>query len=296
MDQTVLELTHLTSALADKLEHWLLAAVRLLPNLLVASLVLLASVLLSRLVYRLVRRLLDKTSPNTQLNHLGATLGRLGLIAAGLALSLAVLGLDKAVTSLLAGVGVLGIVIGFALQESGENFISGVFMAMRQPFRVGEIIQTKSYLGVVEDIDLRATTVRQFSGERVQIPNKDVFGNPIENLSSFGRRRIELPVRVAFGSELEHVRRVTWEAAMTVKGRLMDHPAEVLFTGFGESSVELVVRIWAAYRSNVEWLQVRSDLVMAVYDAYQEEGIPIPFPTRTLELGGFDRPDGRSAG
>ena len=67
-------------------------------------------------------------------------------------------------------------------------------------------------------------------------------------------------------------------------GRLSEHPAEVLFTDFGDFSVELVVRIWARYRSNVEWLQVRSDLVMAVYRAYREAGVVIPFPTRTLQL------------
>jgi small conductance mechanosensitive channel len=285
MNQAKVELGALWGALLDKLEHWALSAVRLLPNLLIALLVLAGAVVLSRGLYRLARTTLDRASPNPQLNHLGASLARLLILGGGLSVALSVLGLDKAVTSLLAGVGVLGIVIGFALQETGANFVAGILMAVRQPFRLGEIVQTKDYLGVVEDIDLRATTLRQFSGEIVQVPNKDVFSNPIENLSALGRRRIDVPVGVAYGSDLRQVREVTLAAAARVEGRLPEHPPEVLFTGFGESSVDLVVRVWAPYQSNAEWLGVKSDLIVAVYEAYAEAGISIPFPIRTLDLG-----------
>src|SRR5262245_47408678 len=137
----------LVGALVHEIEAWAIGAIRLLPNVLVALLVCAAAFVLARLVYRWSRRWLDRTSRNAQLNHLGASVARLVILGGAVAVALSVLGLDKAVTSLLAGVGVLGIVLGFALQESGANFVSGVYMAVRQPFRIGEIVKTGDYVG-----------------------------------------------------------------------------------------------------------------------------------------------------
>ena len=279
-----MDMGELLGALVHKIETWLLGAVRLLPNVLVALLLLAAAFLLARFVYRWSRRWLDRTSRNAQLNHLGASLARLAILGGAVAVALSVLGLDKAVTSLLAGVGVLGIILGFALQESGANLVSGIYMAVRQPFKTGEIIKTGDYVGTVEDIDLRATTLRQLTGERVLVPNKDVFGTALENWSVNGSRRIDIELGVTYDADLDHVRRVTIEAATAVDGRIPDKPPEVLFTGFGASSVDLVLRVWAAYPSNREWLEIKSDLVVAIYRAYAEAGIEMPYPTLTLDL------------
>lgn len=286
MDHTVPTLGSLAGALIQKLTAWTVGFVQLLPNLALALLVLALAAYVSGLVGRFVRSTLDRTSRNIQLNHLGSSLAKLAVLALGLFVALSIVGLDQAVASLLAGVGVIGIVLGFAFQETGANFVSGILMAIRQPFRVGDIVQSNDFLGIVEDIDLRATTLRQFTGERVLLPNREVFGNAIENLSSYGRRRADLAVGVSYDSDLEEVRRVTLAAVQGLPGLLPEPPPEVLFTGFGESSIDLSVRMWSPYTSNGQWLRLKSDAIQAIHVAYREHGIAIPFPVRTLDLSG----------
>ena len=290
MDHAVPTLGSLGAALLEKLGAWTIGFVQLLPNLVLAVLVLVVAGYVSGIVGRFVRTTLDRTSRNIQLNHLGSSLAKLAVLGLGLFVALSIVGLDQAVASLLAGVGVIGIVLGFAFQETGANFVSGILMAVRQPFRVGDIVKSNDWLGIVEDIDLRATTLRQFTGERVLLPNREVFGNAIENLSSYGRRRVDLPVGVSYDSDLEEVRRVTLAAVTGLPGLLPEPPPEVLFTGFGESSIDLSVRLWSPYTSNGQWLRLKSDAIQAIHVAYREHGISMPYPIRTLDLSGAAEP------
>ncbi|MFT4803596.1 MAG: small conductance mechanosensitive channel [Cyclobacteriaceae bacterium] len=92
---------------------------------------------------------------------------------------LGVLGLDKALTSLIAGIGVLGLVLGFAFQDIAEDFISGAILAFRRPFKIGDIIEVKDIMGKVSRTDLRVTVLETFQGQEVYIPTKDMLQGAI---------------------------------------------------------------------------------------------------------------------
>ena len=270
--------------LIAKLDGWLDAAVLMLPNLGAALLILLASWIAARVLSNLTAQLLRKTTPYLEINRLLSRLVWLGVMAAGMFVALGILQLDKTVTSLVAGAGILTLVAGLAFQDLASNFIAGLLLQLRQPFRSGALVKTNDYYGVVEHINLRATVLRTLTGQRVYIPNKDVFNQPIENFSAYGRRRVDVPVGVSYGDDLERAGRIAVGAIEQVPGREADRSVELFYEGFGDSSINFVVRFWIPFEKEPDFLEARSEAVKRIKRAFDEEGVTIPFPIRTLDF------------
>src|SRR3954454_25322842 len=138
--------------LVQKLLGWTQDFILLLPNLAVAVLVLVGFWLAAKLVRSLVLRLLHRISHSEQVTRLLSQTIFLALIAAGFFISLGILGLQKTVASLLAGAGILGLALGFAFQDIAANFMAGIYLSIQHPFRVGHMIQTKDFIGIVQRI------------------------------------------------------------------------------------------------------------------------------------------------
>ena len=277
-----------------KFERWFAAAVAQLPNFLVAVLVAAGFWAAAQVVRRGLARALRHTPLTAPVQSLVSTVTAIAVFVVGLFVALGVLGLDKTVTSLLAGVGIVGLALGFAFQDIAANFMSGLILSFRHPFRPGDLVQTQSFLGVVTDVSLRTTVLRQLTGEHVRIPNKDVLGNPLINLSIGGERRVDLSVGVSYAEDLERVRAVAISAIESVDRRRRDRPVELYYEGFGESSIDFVVRFWIDFTRQPEYLAARSEAVIAIKRAFDRERITIPFPIRTLDfatVGGTTLPD-----
>lgn len=278
------QLKDAATLILEKLEHWRQEIVSHLPNVLVALLVLVLFWAVSRLARRGITRVLQRTSVPAALAGLAATAAGLLALFTGLFFALGVLGLDKTVTSLLAGFGILGLALGFALQDIAANFMAGVLLAFRRPVSVGEIVETGGNTGVVEQIDLRSTYIRRPTGELVIIPNKTVFEQTIINYSRPSQRRVDLKVGVSYDDDLEHVRRVAIAAVESLAEREEEKPVELYFEQFADSSIQFVVRFWTSYRRRAEYLQARSAAIVAIKQAFDREGISIPFPTQMTLL------------
>ena len=267
------------------LKDWAAELSSLLPNFLVALLVLLLFLPLARLVRSGAKRLTARTSDSPALQGLAGQMAFLGMLALGVVIALNVLHLDKTVTSLLAGAGIIGIALGFAFQDISANFIAGVFMAFRRPISVGDIIETNGYTGKVEHIDLRTTRIETFQGLHVLIPNNRVFQEPLTNFTLTARRRIDLAVGVSYGDNLRKVERVARACMEDMDLRLPDEDVQINFSGYGDSSIELLVMFWIHYPGQPGYLEARSEAVMRLKEAFDANGITIPFPIRTLDLG-----------
>lgn len=290
------EMSELAEALMDKLEGWALAGVAMLPNVLLALFVLTLGWFAGKYGGRLVAKTAGKVSNNAKANAVFSTLARVAIVGGSVFVALGLLELDKTVASLLAGVGVVGLALGFAFQDIAANFMSGILMAFRHEFRQGDIVQSNDFEGRVTRITLRSTHLRKFSGEEVIIPNQDVFSSPLENLSKNRNRRVDVAVGVAYGSDLDEVERVTTTAIESLSCVQEGRDIDVLFTSFGGSSIDLVARFWVDYVSQREFLVARSDAIKAIAAAYDEAGIDIPFPIRTLRIPsavGSNDPDER---
>jgi len=279
-----LEISNLFEKLTQELAGWIETLVLMTPNLLLAILVVVVFGIGSRYVRKLSLNLLGRVSDNEAVNSLIATILRLGVLAMGLFFALSIVKLDKTVTTLLAGVGVIGLALGFAFQDLAANFIAGVFMAVRKPFRIGDIIESNGYMGKVTEISLRSAVIRTFDGQKIVLPNRLVFENPLKSYS-MGQRRIDLGVGVSYGDDLQKVEDVTLIAVKNLPMVDRERPVDLYYEGFGDSSINFIVRFWVEFKQQTDYLKARSEAIKAIKAAYDAEDITIPFPIRTLDFG-----------
>lgn len=269
----------------EKMEHWLAAAVKILPNLLVAILVLVIFVLIAKLLKRLFNKLFERITDNRSLQSLLSSIIYIAILAIGTFVALSILQLDGAVTSLLAGAGVIGLALGFAFQDIASNFIAGTMMSIRKPFKIGDLVKTNDYFGKVQAIHLRTTEIMTTEGQLIMIPNAEVFKNPIINYSYSGRRRVDLTVGVTYGQDLPFAKNIAKEAIVGIDGVDKDD-VTIYFTEFGDSSINFTIRYWMSFSNKqYEYLSFRDAGVIAIKKAFDENDIGIPFPIRTLDFG-----------
>ena len=294
-DTTAQTVGQAASGALETLRAWLDGFFELLPNLVLAVLIVVAAAFVARLVRRLVagvlHRAADRAPQTKNVVDLLATLVYVAVLAAGTFIALSVLKLDGVVTTLLAGAGVVGLALGFAFQDIASNFIAGILMAIRNPFLVGEIIETNGFTGTVREISLRSTVLDTFQGQKVILPNAKVFGDPIVNYSARGERRVDLACGVGYGDDLSHAQRVAVGAVEGLAMRQSGRPVQLYYTEFGDSSINFVVRFWVAFARQTDFLEAQSEAIKAVKAAFDGNGVTIPFPIRTLDFdpnGGVD--------
>src|SRR5690606_14071352 len=158
----------------------------------------------------------------------------------------------KAVTSILAGAGIIGLALGFAFQDIAGNFISGIFISFRRPFNIGDLIESQDYRGRVKKVNLRDTVIVTVEGNTVILPNKNLFQNPIRNFDSSGRRRMDLSVGVSYGDDLEKVKRIVMEAVDSIPLKSPKDETTFFYREFGDSSINFDVRIWLKSTAQVD--------------------------------------------
>lgn len=271
--------------LSEKLITWLNEFIKLLPNIVIAALVIVLGLFIAKWIKHLSARFIRKVSPIETINKLFASFMHIVAVGITIFIALSILNLDKAVTSILAGAGIVGLALAFAFQDIAANFMSGIFLSFRRPLRVGDLVEVNGYMGKVETINLRDTSIITFKGQRVILPNKDIFQNPIENFTSNGRRRMDLSVGVSYGDDLEKVKKITIEAAQKVSVWDKNEKITLFFTEFGDSSINFVVNIWLQTPDQGTFLQAQSEAIMHIKQAYDDNDIMIPFPIRTLDFG-----------
>lgn len=269
--------------ISDKLITWVKEFIKLLPNLVLAALVLTIGIFLSRFVKRVAFRLIKRVSHNETINNLFASFTYVLAVGITIFIVLSILNLDKAVTSLLAGAGIVGLALAFAFQDIAANFVSGIIMSFRKPIRVGDNVYTNDYSGIVHAINLRDTVITTFQGERVYIPNKEILQNPIKNKTISGHRRLDLVVGVSYGDDLEKVKKIAIEAASKVSVRSQSDDVTLFYNAFADSSINFTIRIWMDKPDS--FLTCRSEAIMLIKKAFDENDILIPFPIRTLDFG-----------
>ncbi len=286
MPQTATEsFTQPISQLTGKVEEWLTLAVDMLPNLIAAIILYFFFWLLARSAKKLVQKVFNRYAENSVLQNLFTTFIYYAVLGVGIFTVLEVLKLDKTVTSLLAGVGVIGLALGFAFQDIAANFISGIILAFRKPFLVGQIVEINGTMGKVLRTNLRVTVVLTFQGQEVYIPNKDVLQTAIVNYSALGQRRIDLAVGVSYGDNLQEVEDLVKNTIANLEGVIRKEDMIFTYTGFGNSSIDFEIKFWIDFPDNPGYLKMRNEAIKAIKAAFDANDITIPFPIRTLDFG-----------
>lgn len=246
----------------------------LLPKLAVALLIFLASLYLAKLTSGILLRALERRKVNSGAERLVSETIRWSIIIYG---SVMALQQFADVTAFLAGLGILGFTVGFALQDVMKNFAAGVLLLLQKPFRIGDTISVASFDGIVAAIDLRSTEIRTFDGRAVIVPNADVLNHAIINFTRSVNRRIELPVSVAYGSDPEQVQKMVLEAVGQVPGLLDDPAPQVVVRNFGDSSINFTVFYWVD-TARVGLFAAQDAGLKLIKRAFHEHNIEMPYP------------------
>ena len=274
----------LIQPLGDKLSGWWSSGIAMLPNLLIAVVILGGAVLIARQAHRAAKAGFRGMLDNLQIASLLARATHLLVIGVGIFLALSALELDKTVTSLLAGAGVVGLAIGFAAQKLVANLMSGVLIAAQRPYRIGHWIETSDNLGKVEEVGLRATRLITPDGRRILVPNGGLYDSHIVNWSASGRVRVDVEVGCSYVDDIQHAIDVTCEALEALE-RSEGTEVETYATAFGGSSIDLVARFWVDFESPKSIRAARSSAMVRIQQAWSDAGLSIPFPITTLDFG-----------
>ncbi len=180
-------------------------------------------------------------------------------------------------------IGSLGVGIGFGLQNLVNNFVSGLILIFERPVSIGDVVEVGNLMGTVKRIGIRSSTIRTFTESEVIVPNGLLISQELVNWTLSDRqRRLDIPIGVAYGTDPLKVMTILQEVA-EANPRVKDYPKPfITFEGFGDSSLDFLLRIWAA--DFAEGLKIKTEVMMDVYKRFNEENIEIPFPQRDIHI------------
>lgn len=261
-----------------------------LPRLGISLLIFLVAYVVSIWLTRLVDRALQRQKVDPELIVLLRLLTRGGVLGLGSILALENLS-EGNLGSLVAGLGIAGFTIGFALQDVAKNLVAGILLLIQQPFGIGDTIEVAGFSGTVQKIALRTTEMTALDGRPVMIPNADVFVSPIINFSRASERRVAIKVGVHPASDLDLVARTALAAIGELDGLMPNRTPTLYFEGFGEATVEFILHFWIDPRK-LDVGPARDRGVRLIKESFARSGISIPYPTLrvlTEEAGPSER-------
>lgn len=273
------------SSLWDKLDGWLDAIILKLPNFLVAILVMVIFYFLARILRKFARKVLLKKLHEESIKQMIGNIVFAVTLLIGFFIALGVMELDKALTSILAGAGVVGLAIGLALQGTLSNTVSGFILSFLPKISIGDWIESNGEKGAVTEINLRAVTIKRPDNEITVIPNSTFIDNPFTNYSINKRSRIIVGCGVGYESDLQAVEDLTVKILGEQFKQEGTEEIEFFFTEFGDSSINFIVRFWANSVKGKDVLTHQHQAIKLIKKHFDEADINIPFPIRTLDFG-----------
>jgi small-conductance mechanosensitive channel len=218
--------------------------------------------------------------------NLGKVLGRLArwtMVLVGLLIATSIIAPSVKPVDLLAGLGIGGVAIGFAFKDILQNFMSGVLILLREPFKVGDQIQSGEFEGTVEAIETRATFIKTYDGKRVVIPNSQIYTNPVVVNTAYENRRSQYDVGIGCSDDLREAAKIMLDVMQNTEGVFNDPGPDVLVLELAESSVNLRCRWWTA-PDQASVMKVKDQVISKIKRALDAASIDMPYPTRVLQL------------
>ena len=180
-------------------------------------------------------------------------------------------------------VGLIGLGLSFALKDMIANFISGLLIMINRPFKIGDQIEVSGEAGTVRDIKIRASEIKTYDGRKVIVPNSTLYSNTVINNTAYDERRYEVVVGVGYDDDIEKAKELAMETLEEAEMTEDDPEPQVLVDELGGSSVNLKLRGWTK-PSKANMVKASSEVTQLVKDKYDEAGIDIPYPIRTIYM------------
>ncbi|MBE9538558.1 MAG: mechanosensitive ion channel [Proteobacteria bacterium] len=281
----MLERGVLRGVLADGLQVVKEAVVANSPDILFKTIIFFAILLIFRFLSRLTKRLVQKSCENTSLDLSVLLKDILISMSGGVVMVLGVfMALSQIGISLgpmLAGLGVAGFVIGFALQDTLGNFAAGAMILIYRPYDVDDFVEVTGASGLVKNMNLVSTTITTFDNQTLVVPNSKIWGDVIKNVTAQKVRRVDLEFGIGYGDDIEHAERVMHDVLSQHEMVLKKPETMIKLHSLGESSVNFIVRPWA---KTEDYWDVYWDITREIKMRFDKEGISIPFPQRDVHV------------
>lgn len=274
-------MSDILKTIESSLKELLASAVKIFPALLTAVIVL----FLTRYMAQFAHRVAGKAGKTAFRSHSIQILLEksayvmtwvIGVVFAGV---LAFPGLDLG--DIIATLGLGSVAIGFAFQDIIKNFFAGILLLLQEPFSINDQIIIDTFEGTVEKINFRTTQIRTYQGERILIPNANVFTSAVQVQTAYASRRTDLGVGVDYNTSLEDTADLLQRTIEQLEGVLPSPTPEIDLVGFGDSSIDFIVRYWTEpQQAQVRRIQTKA--IIAIKKAFDQADISIPYPIRTL--------------
>lgn len=267
-----------------RMETWRGNFIEHLPEILIALAVFIACYLLSIYVKRFLYKHLTNTIKRTSIRSLIANMASIFLIMTGLMIAISILNLGNMFNGLLAAGGIAGLTLGLALQGTLTNTFSGIFLSLNDMMNVGDWVETNGYTGEVVEINLRNTRIREPDNNLVVIPNQTIIENPFKNFGLTARIRTTVKCGVEYTANLREVKELVQEVVAKHYPPRSYESIEFHWLEFGDSSINFQVRFWIEAKKRLAIYEANSEAIMLIKEAFDQRGINIPFPIRTLQF------------
>jgi small conductance mechanosensitive channel len=284
---TTLNLQRAATQVVKKIDSWVLTAAQMLPNLLVAIIVLVLFWLAAMVAGRLVKRMVLRFSPYSHVARLIADISRLAVIAIGIILALSAMSLDRAVASMLAGVGIVSLAIGFASKDIASDYLAGLMIHFTHPYRTGDLIESANFFGYVDLLQLRVTICRTQQGQRVIIPNSKIISDELINFTTLGMRRVDLSIAIDWAEDLARVESLGIQAVESLQEpwRNPERQVEFFYEKFDGTNMNFSLRFWTRPEQQT-YLKAASEALKAISRVFKENHVGMPSSAISLDFGG----------
>lgn len=249
-------------------------------NLLRFVAILFVSYLVARIVAWVVNWLLErKVKLSTLAEKLVSRTIKDVMMVIGFAIALTALEID--ITPIIAAIGAAGFIIGFALQGTLSNFASGLMILLNRPFDEGDVVTAGGITGKVDQMNLVSTTFRTFDNQTIHVPNNEIWGSVITNITANENRRVDMEFGIGYEDDFEEAERIIGEVVASHELVLEDPEPMVVMHELGDSCVMIVCRPWA---KTSDWWTVKTEVTRRVKQRFDELGISIPYPQRDVHV------------
>jgi small-conductance mechanosensitive channel len=271
----------ITNTVVTSLQDLLGSAIKTLPAIITALIIIMLTRYAAEFAQKIAEKIGNKTLHSKSLQSLLIRTADITTWVVGVVIACVIAFPGLRLGDIIATLGLGTVAIGFAFQDIFKNFLAGILILIQRPFHINDQIIVGDYEGTVEQIDVRTTNLRTYDGERILMPNSEVFTSAVRVRTAFDQRRTDLAVGVDYNASLPAVQDILQAAIAGVEGVLDNKPPEIDIVGFGDSSIDFVVRYWTHPRQpQVRQIQTRA--IIAIKEALDAANIDIPYPIRTL--------------
>lgn len=274
-------MSQILDTIFNSLRDLLGSAVKIFPAIITALIIVMLTRYAAKFAKNVAERVGQRTLKSKSLQSLLNKAANVTTWIVGVVLACVVAFPGLRLGDIIATLGLGSVAVGFAFQDIFKNFLSGILILIQRPFRIDDQIVVGDYEGTVEQIDIRTTMIRTYTGERILVPNSELFTSAVRVRTAYSKRRTDLAVGVDYNTSLAEAKQILQRTIERVEGVLNKPIPEIDLVGFGDSSIDLIVRYWTKPRQQ-QVRQVQTEAIMAIKLALDAASISIPYPIRTI--------------